>query len=84
MFKAPALDQATYRISKVTNGIREDFAAGDASVRPFRPRSSEGFVFNTLLPGDYTLEISMGEQVTKSVNFSVSKDKVTDLGEIRL
>ncbi|MEN9824289.1 MAG: Carboxypeptidase precursor [Pseudomonadota bacterium] len=84
MLKARALDQASYRISKVTNGIREDFAAGDTSVRPFRPRSNEGFVFNTLLPGDYTLEISMGEQVTKSVNFSVSKDKVTDLGEIRL
>ncbi len=78
------LDQLTYRISINKNGVMEEFTGGDKSVRPFRPRSAEGFIFNTLLPGAYQMDIQMGSETLKTVTFSVTKNQVTDLGEIKL
>lgn len=83
--RARQLDQISYRISVVSNnGLKEDFAAGDSTVRPFRPRSAEGFIFNTLLPGNYMMDILSGNNTVKSVTFTVGKNSVTDLGELLL
>jgi hypothetical protein len=60
------------------------YTRGDASVRPSWPRSSKGFVFNMLMPGNYMIEILLGEQKVKSVSFTVTKIQVTDLGDIIL
>jgi len=78
------LGEVSYRIAKVLNGEREDFTGGDKSVKPFRTRSADGFVFNTLLPGEYQLSFSLGDTPTKTVNFTVKQGEVTDLGDIRL
>lgn len=78
------LDQVTYRISADKNGVLEDFSGGDKTVRPFRPRSGGGFIFNTLLPGNYIFEVMQGNETVQTVKFVVNKNEVTDLGDIKL
>jgi hypothetical protein len=84
VLRSSQLSDVSYRLSLVKPGLREDFTGGDASVRPFRPRSAGGFIFNTLLPGTYVIDIQQAGTPIKSIQFSVAKDAVTDLGDIRL
>ncbi|MEN9530234.1 MAG: Carboxypeptidase precursor [Pseudomonadota bacterium] len=78
-----ALSDVSYRLNKIENGLREDFTGGDKSVKPFRARSAEGFIFNTLLPGSYEFNIYQGDVLRKTVTFEVEKNQVTQLGDIR-
>jgi hypothetical protein len=78
------LEQISYKIKVDKNGVLEDFTGVDKSVRPFRPRSAEGFIYNVLLPGNYQIEILSGSDLIKSIPFSVGKNQVTDLGDIRI
>jgi murein tripeptide amidase MpaA len=78
------LSDVSYKLSKIKNGIREEFTGDDKSVKPFRARSADGFIFNTLLPGSYQFDIYQGEVLTKTVTFQVNNDQVTQLGDIRL
>jgi len=79
-----SLAGVSYRISRAENGVWEDFTGEDKSVKPFRTRSADGFIFNTLLPGTYQFNIYQSDDLKKSVTFEVSKDQVTQLGDIRL
>jgi hypothetical protein len=83
-FRASQIEQVSYKIKVDKNGIFEDFTGADKTVRPFRPRSAEGFMYNVLLPGSYQLEILSGNDLMKTISFTVSKNQVTDLGDIRL
>jgi|GEM_PF-355859 len=76
--------EISYRIVQMRSNSLEDFTGEDKTVKPFRPRSSAGLLFNTLLPGDYAINISLGNSPAKTVNFSVKKGEVTDLGDISL
>jgi hypothetical protein len=77
-------DLLSYRIKLEKNGTFEDFTGEDKSVKPFRPRNAEGFIYNVLLGGNYQLEVYSGGELLKAVPFTVEKNKVTDLGDIRI
>lgn len=81
---ARQLADVSYKLTKLNGGQREDFTGGDSSVKPFKTRSAEGFLFNTLLPGQYQLHLSVGESIAKTVDFIVEDGKVTELGDIIL
>jgi carboxypeptidase T len=78
------LTDISYRLVSVVQRQREDFTGGDTSVQPFRLRSPDGFVFNTLLPGQYEMNLTAAGSQGKTVSFTVREGEVTDLGEIRL
>ncbi|MEY4066175.1 MAG: Carboxypeptidase precursor [Pseudomonadota bacterium] len=78
------LSDISYKLTRLVQSQREDFTGDDSSVQPFRARSADGFVFNTLLPGQYEMNLTAGGSQGKTVSFTVREGEITDLGEIRL
>ena len=82
--KGEQSDEIHYRISQLKNGEKLEFSANDPTVQPFKPRSSEGFVFNSLLPGRYEMTMSRGDKTAQAIQFTVQPGEVTDLGVIEI
>jgi len=73
-----------YRISQLKDGEKLEFSSNDPTVQPFKPRSTEGFLFNSLLPGSYEMTMSRGDKTVQAVQFSVQPGEVTNLGVIEI
>lgn len=76
--------EVQYRISQLKDGEKLEFSANDPTVQPFRPRSANGFLFNSLLPGSYEMTMSRGEETIQAIQFSVEPGEVTNLGVIEI
>ncbi|MEY2986756.1 MAG: Carboxypeptidase precursor [Pseudomonadota bacterium] len=77
-------DEIHYRINQLKNGEKLEFSANDPSVLPFKPRSAEGFLFNSLLPGSYEMTMSRNDQELQAIQFTVQPGEVTNLGVIEI